>query len=408
MPATNFVAEAWSYLAIDLVIVAIRLGTRWHTLGLRGLAPDDYLMTAAAFLYTAETALAYYVGAYWFGLANNSMTPEQRASLDPNSIEYYRRVHGSQTELTGWLVYATLLWTLKLCWLFLYSRLGEGVHNMRLKVRIGFIVVPISFVVTFVVVLCACWPIEKHWQINPDPGDICQPAVAKVSAYTLITMNLSTDFYIMSIPLPMVWGTRMDIKKKIGLLVMFCAGIFTAVAGLLRCVLILTSGADGPEQAGEWSCRESFIAVLVSNVPFIYPPLRRAFKRLTGQPTTTGEDTKSRSKSYQLGNFTISSKKNKKFKHPLSMPDETVMQRTAYERYGSDEMIVIPEEEEAVGGIGQSKINDSASDAHSSVKGGDIRVTTRWEVQSDSDERTKTHNFEKERHTRMFSQTKSR
>ncbi|RFU34288.1 hypothetical protein B7463_g2078, partial [Scytalidium lignicola] len=342
MPATNFVVESWTYLAINLVVVAFRLGSRWYTLGLRGLAIDDFLMAVAGLLYTAETATAYYVSAYWFGLANN---------------------------------------------------------------RIGFVIVPISFFITFLTILFGCFPISKHWQINPDPGNFCQPAVSKLQAYTLITMNLSTDFYIMAIPLPMIWGTRMGLRKKFGLLLMFCGGIFTTVAGLLRCILILTSGAAGPEQAGEWSCRESFIAVFVSNVPLIFPPIHRACRKLAGMSTTTGGESKSKSKSYRLGDLTVSTKRNKKFKHPLSIPDETVMQHTAYERYGSDEMIVIPEEE---AGATQKKINDSNSDAQSSVKGGDIRVTTQWDIQSNTEDRSRIENFGKERHTRMFSQTQTR
>ena len=46
----------------------------------------------------------------------------------------------------------------------------EGVHDMRLKVKIGFVMIPITFVATFFTILCGCWPVSKHWQINPNPG----------------------------------------------------------------------------------------------------------------------------------------------------------------------------------------------------------------------------------------------
>jgi hypothetical protein len=98
------------------------------------------------------------------------MTDAQRATLDPASLEYYLRVKGSQTQLFGWLVYTCLLWTLKTCWLFFYKRLGDGVQQMTLMIRIGFVFTAITFVATFFTILCGCWPIEKHWQINPDPG----------------------------------------------------------------------------------------------------------------------------------------------------------------------------------------------------------------------------------------------
>lgn len=41
--------------------------------------------------YGFETGLAYSVGAKAQGLANNGMTDEERAALDPSSQEYYLR-----------------------------------------------------------------------------------------------------------------------------------------------------------------------------------------------------------------------------------------------------------------------------------------------------------------------------
>lgn len=43
----NFVAEAWTYLAIDIVVVGIRSVARWRQQGLQGLAMDDFLMVIA-------------------------------------------------------------------------------------------------------------------------------------------------------------------------------------------------------------------------------------------------------------------------------------------------------------------------------------------------------------------------
>lgn len=74
-------------------------------------------------VYSFETATAYIVGAWWFGLANNGMTDEQRRTLDPKSHEYSLRVGGSKTQLIGWSLYTLLLWTLKLCMCHFYSRL---------------------------------------------------------------------------------------------------------------------------------------------------------------------------------------------------------------------------------------------------------------------------------------------
>lgn len=74
-------------------------------------------------MYTAESAAAYYVVAYWKGLANNGMSDLQRLELDPGSEEFMLRVNGSKTHVVGLLLYTTLLWLLKGCWIVYYQRL---------------------------------------------------------------------------------------------------------------------------------------------------------------------------------------------------------------------------------------------------------------------------------------------
>lgn len=67
--------------------------------------------------------MAHLVVAYWKGLSNNAMTDEQRHSLNPTSEEWRLRVNGSKTHVVGLLLYTTLLWLLKGCWLVYYARL---------------------------------------------------------------------------------------------------------------------------------------------------------------------------------------------------------------------------------------------------------------------------------------------
>jgi hypothetical protein len=78
-------------LGVGLSIIGLRLYVRISQAGLKRLHADDYLMVVAAVTYSIETYLAYSVGAFWKGLANNGMTDAQRRLLDPNSEEYRLR-----------------------------------------------------------------------------------------------------------------------------------------------------------------------------------------------------------------------------------------------------------------------------------------------------------------------------
>ncbi|KAI9877236.1 MAG: hypothetical protein M1830_004445 [Pleopsidium flavum] len=171
---------------------------------------------------------------------------------------------------------------------------------------------------------------------------------------------------------------------------MFSGGIFVIVAGLLRCILILTAGAEGPMKAGQWSCRESFIAVTVGNLPMIYALFQRTTRNIRLQSSflakSSGDDKNNNdNNSHPLGSHrTDFHKKGKKYPHPLSTPNDTA--------WGSDERIVLPP------GTGTECRPVDADDAHrngantggsedSTTAGKGITVVTELSVESSKDSR---------------------
>jgi hypothetical protein len=177
----------------------------------------------------------------------------------------------------------------------------------------------------------------------------------------------------------MVWSARISKTKKIGLFVMFSGGLITAIFGGLRCGYVLQDGVQGPQLAGEWSCRESFVAVFISNFPVLFPILHRAVHRAKvgssgGDPSGSG-GTPGNSRGFKLSTLSREKKRNK-FKHPLSLPAETY-----YDQFGSEEEIIATGE----GGVGGEK-TDGKSTVVPSIPEEDIKVTKEWRVQSQVDQ----------------------
>lgn len=76
------------------------------------------------------------------------------------------------------------------------------------------------------------------------------------------------------------------------------------MAGILRCVLILTAGAKSAQQAGSWAVRETFVAVVVSNMPIIYSLLRGVFKSISEYTITISKrSTMNSSRHVRLGDM---------------------------------------------------------------------------------------------------------
>ena len=170
----------------------------------------------------------------------------------------------------------------------------------------------------------------------------------------------------------MIWNARVSKTKKAGLGVMFCGGFITAVFGGLRCGYVLQDSPQGPQLAGEWSCRESFVAVFITNIPVVFPIIHRYYKRVRQTTTslsrsrTEGDGSKESSSGFRLRSISSKHVGKKKFKHPLSLPGETF-----YERYGSEEEIV------------RDAADKSSKEPRRAAKAtDDIVVTTTWQVQS--------------------------
>ncbi|KAL1649513.1 hypothetical protein SLS58_001569 [Diplodia intermedia] len=275
----SFGNEAFTLLALGIVVICCRLAARIRMVGVRQLDFDDYLMCFVAVVYSLETATAYLVGARYMGLANNGMTDDERAALDPSSHEASLRRAGSKAQVIGWCLYTFVLWLLKICMNACYSRVTYQISHLETRVKVGWFLIGMSYIAVLLTILLGCRSFPKNWQIHPNPGNHCQPAVSELNCYVVLFLNISTDFWLISIPVPMLWRALIPLKQKIGLTLLFSAGVFVMIAGAIRCALILSNPATGASQAGNWAVRESFVAVVIGNLPMIYPALHRGVRR---------------------------------------------------------------------------------------------------------------------------------
>ncbi|KAI0842790.1 hypothetical protein F5Y06DRAFT_291786 [Hypoxylon sp. FL0890] len=316
-----FIQEVWGLQGTAYLVVALRYYNRFSTLGWHSLAWDDAIMLLAVVVYTAESLMAYLVVAYWKGLANNAMTDEERAALNPQSQEWYLRVNGSKTHVVGLLLYTTLLWLLKACWLVYYARLTAGVANMRRIIHWGIAIIGVSYVSCLLVAF-----------LKSSPGNHCMPAISTIQTIYVMIMNTLTDFYLMAIPLPVVWNSHLPWRKKLVLFVMFSGGFLEMAFGIVRCVSILTLGDTDPAQSGYWSVRESFVSFVLTNMPMVYPMFRKFIEKgrsLSRSKATSQGD----SRGYKLGSLPGRVEVvGRQQQTPSSLPNSTT--------WGSEEHIV--------------------------------------------------------------------
>ncbi|KAI2623187.1 hypothetical protein GGR54DRAFT_646361 [Hypoxylon sp. NC1633] len=312
--------EDFTLLAIAVLIIGLRIYVRWTQVGPSNWQLDDYLMpliglrrvlqiadTVAAaglqVIFGIATTTAYIVGGVLCGLTNSHMSDELRAAIQPTSKEYLYRQVGSRVQVFLWSVYAFILWALKACVVVFYSRLTARLANLWLRVRFAYILLGTTYLAVALTILLSCQPISKFWQINPDPGNSCQPAVSRVYVFGVIVPNIFTDVYLLSIPLPLLWKANISWRRKVILITLFSGAVVSMITSIVRAHVILHAGKNVVTAGSAWACRETFVAITVTNLPILHPLFQRCAEKLgvrnvrlnPGRTVATGTGTGKRS-----------------------------------------------------------------------------------------------------------------
>lgn len=148
-------------------VLLARLAVRARTVGVRNFTGDDYISLVVLLCYIGDAItvdMTYRLG------SNVDFTIAQFTAMSP--AELHEVEIGSRLQLLAWYSYTGLIWALKACMLFFFSRLTAGL-SMQTYVRYLSGVMVISYVAVFLTITCGCFPIEKNWQVLPDPGPKC-------------------------------------------------------------------------------------------------------------------------------------------------------------------------------------------------------------------------------------------
>ncbi|KAF1979871.1 hypothetical protein BU23DRAFT_523437 [Bimuria novae-zelandiae CBS 107.79] len=268
------IVELWTLYSLGVSFTILRTYARVKAVGIRDLRADDYLIWFAVLIYTVQCSLGYNLGAAAHGLANNGMTPEERSSLTHDNPEYAMRVLGSKIQVAGWTSAACLLWTLKFCVTFFYFRLMNGLEKFRMHIYIALGLIGSTFITLLLTIFISCRPFNHYWQINPDPGNVCQAAISIPIVWVMFVTNVVTDAYLVLIPIPMLWQSSLKLIKKLAATLVLSAGVLIIVCATLKSVFVLVDPEQGGQLAAAWGTRETFIAVITTNLPMVFPLLK--------------------------------------------------------------------------------------------------------------------------------------
>ncbi|RAR00454.1 S-adenosyl-L-methionine-dependent methyltransferase [Stemphylium lycopersici] len=157
--------------AVGSAIIALRFFTRWKTLGWRGFYWDDFFAFWSWVFFTMIYAMVEFLNIKGAPIA---LTQEQREALSPAMRKSMRE--GAKGMFASFYFLIFLVWSLKGCLIILFLRLTRSMLLYRYVQVIGGVSVA-AFISAIVTQATHCLPLEKNWQILPDPGKECSAGI---------------------------------------------------------------------------------------------------------------------------------------------------------------------------------------------------------------------------------------
>jgi hypothetical protein len=153
----------------------------------------------------------------------------------------------------------------------------------RLAVKALAIYISCGFVATEIVMFTACIPFSKYYAVPPGDDYIVQCAYYYHYSIAQAVFNITSDALMLAIPLPLLIRSRLALKQKIAMVIIFSMGIFIILAAILSKSIALLPQNVGTIVYAFWYIREVSVAVYVANLPLLWPMIRKGLSWVSGK-----------------------------------------------------------------------------------------------------------------------------
>ncbi|KAF7929221.1 uncharacterized protein EAE98_005140 [Botrytis deweyae] len=192
-------------------------------------------------------------------------------------------VPATDIKMFGKLVYVTQMlygpqvFATKVAILLLLSRIFGVSNKMLWAIRVLIGLMALYYVPATAAKIFICWPVAHFW----DPLARKGTCLNENSIFLAdCTMSIISDFTILLLPIPLIWGLKTRTMRKIGVSIVFGAGILACTASVLRLYETLHLGGTLDKTYGLvpillW--RQVNIGIICGCLPFLPSFIKMTF-----------------------------------------------------------------------------------------------------------------------------------
>lgn len=155
---------------------------------------------------------------------------------------------------------------------------GRNIHHIyRYTIWATLVFTLASHITGALVLIRMCQPVSKSWR--PGTPGKCLPSTT--TFYALAAVSIFCDILVMLLPVPLLVRLQINMRRKVGLLVIFTLGIFTTICSGMRMAQIRTIAENGNStMLVLWGVVELNVGIILSSLPALNPILVRCLGKV--------------------------------------------------------------------------------------------------------------------------------
>ncbi|ORY09604.1 hypothetical protein BCR34DRAFT_368527 [Clohesyomyces aquaticus] len=258
--------------AITIPICLLRFYTKRSILRL--VTIDDYLIIPATLLAFGFSILIFYQTTNGLGKHVWAVPADRFSRLMKIGV------------IAGPLFYnlSTLFTKVSLC--AFYLRLSPSKSFTYAVYAVALVSILHNLIAALGIVI-NCNPIAKYWDYSITTG-----SCVNLNAFFLSVacINAATDLALLFLPIRIIWGLHLPMRRKISVAILLLTGSFVCVVSLIR-VSMVVEGMNTTTMDATWGMVANFIWILIEMwlgiicacLPSLYSLLRKLFPLIHGR-----------------------------------------------------------------------------------------------------------------------------
>ncbi|KAL7269264.1 hypothetical protein RUND412_008082 [Rhizina undulata] len=264
----RIVATAGSFIAAITLTMIVRLYVRTKMVG--SVGADDWTILLATCISIAMSAVSIVEVQYGAG--------RHMLAIPPPDFTYGMMLNFITQVLA---LSAAALVKMSIC-LFLLRLAIEPLYR---RICYGILIFTGAYTIAGTIAMSyQCTPLSHFWDKRVEGNCMSSDSLIAI-VYTISVLGIMTDFFLVVLPVPMVWNVKIPKRQKAILCLILGLGAFSSTASIVKMTYNINYGKIGGDFLWDstyltiWSILEIDIGIITASMPALKPLFKHVLEK---------------------------------------------------------------------------------------------------------------------------------